>query len=217
MTEGLNVLFGPMNLKVKQENRNGSHIVHVHFESNPAPSPENVTFVIERSGDCLEEDICQPLTVMAGSLLNNFNASALENKVSIPYCILITQHVFFIKTKFFQSTKFQNPELKNSQQKEQNIRNKPLKDTIKCTLLLLLYKRNLIFNLAITRETSKPTLFLERRECDGVPHRPGDHRPGGLDGGRQSDHQHWQRCRPEDHGEFYHDGVPTPNLTLSIF
>ena len=166
MTEGLNVLFGPMNLKVKQENRNGSHIVHVHFESNPVPSPENVTFVIERSGDCLEEDItqtCQPLTVMAGSLLNNFNASALENKVSIPYCILITQHVFFIKTKFFQSTKFQNPELKNSQQKEQNIRNKPLKDTIKCTLLLLLYKRNLIFNLAIKRNQQTDLVFRTKR------------------------------------------------------
>ena len=85
MTAGLNVLFGPKNLKIKQERRNDSHIVHVHFESNPEPAAENVTFVIERT-DCQEGEIteaCQPLTLMAGSVQNKFNVSALENKVSI--------------------------------------------------------------------------------------------------------------------------------------
>ena len=87
MTAGLNVLFGPKNLKIKQEDRNDSHIVHVHFESNPVPSAENVTFVIERGTDCGEQEdlteTCQPISVMAGSAQNNFEASPLENKVSI--------------------------------------------------------------------------------------------------------------------------------------
>ena len=85
MTAGLNVLFGPKNLKINQERRNDSHIVHVHFESNPEPSAENVTFVIERT-DCQEGEIteaCQPLTLMAGSVQNNFNVSVLQNKVRI--------------------------------------------------------------------------------------------------------------------------------------
>ena len=82
MTAGLNVLFGPKNLDIKQEKSNGSHIVHVHFESNPVPLAENVTFVIQRT-DCGEEETCQPITVMAGHAENNFNASALEHKVSI--------------------------------------------------------------------------------------------------------------------------------------
>ena len=85
MTAGLNVLFGPKNLKINQKKSNGSHIVHVHFESNPAPSAGNVTFVIERRTGCGEgesTESCQPITVRAGSSQNNFNASALENKVS---------------------------------------------------------------------------------------------------------------------------------------
>ena len=85
MTAALNVLFGPRKLKINQEKGNGSHIVHVHFESNPEPSAENVTFVIERT-DCQEgeiSEVCQPLTLMAGSVQNNFNVSVLQNKVSI--------------------------------------------------------------------------------------------------------------------------------------
>ena len=116
MTEGLNILFGPKNLNIKQENRNGSHIVHVHFESNPVPASENVTFVIERRTDCGQEvdvtQTCQPRTLTAGSVLNNFNASALENKVSIMtvYCLVSTTalcHIFFIKTKSFRAPKSQ--------------------------------------------------------------------------------------------------------------
>ena len=94
MTAGLNVLFGPKNLKINQERRNDSHIVHVHFESNPEPSAENVTFMIERT-DCQEGEItetCQPLTVRAGTSQNNFNASPLENKVS-----MMTRWSFFSK------------------------------------------------------------------------------------------------------------------------
>ena len=89
MTAGLNILFGPRNLTIKQENRNGSHIVHVHFKSNPAPLSENVTFVIERTEGCgVPEVSCEPIAVMAGSQQNNFNASALENQVGVIYFIL---------------------------------------------------------------------------------------------------------------------------------
>ena len=89
MTAALNVLFGPRNLKINQEKGNGSHIVHVHFESNPEPSPGNVTFVIERTKNCEAPEVsCEPITVMAGSQQNNFNASALENQVGVIYFIL---------------------------------------------------------------------------------------------------------------------------------
>ena len=84
MTAALNVLFEPRNLKIRQEKGNASHIVHVHFESNPEPSPDHVTFVIKRTKNCGAPEVsCEPIIVKAGSVLNNFNASGLENKVSI--------------------------------------------------------------------------------------------------------------------------------------
>jgi len=53
MTAPLNVLFGPRNVNIAQEHKNGSHLVRVTFTSNPPPSPSNITFTLERT-DCVE-------------------------------------------------------------------------------------------------------------------------------------------------------------------
>ena len=82
MTPGLNVLFGPRNLNIKQDHKNGSHLVWVRFQSNP--SPDNVTFILERT-DCEEEtrqETCQPVTLVSGTGDKNFNATSLLDKVS---------------------------------------------------------------------------------------------------------------------------------------
>ena len=82
MTPRLNVLFGPRDLNIEQDHRNGSHLVWVRFQSNP--SPDHVTFILERT-DCEEEVgpvTCQPVTLVSGTGDQNFNATSLLDKVS---------------------------------------------------------------------------------------------------------------------------------------